>query len=139
MEIFTQVKQLGKRGNGIARQPIYLEKIPHTVEQLIEVIVRQQVEQHNNKPDEHALLHFLTQDEIDDQATMGKVGFGVDYNTKRAHPDKAVANALQSFEDGIFKLFVGETECLTLGQNLDLKEGDTLTFIRLTMLSGRLW
>ncbi|MBF1704203.1 MAG: hypothetical protein HXO79_04185, partial [Selenomonas sp.] len=49
-------------------------------------------------------------------------------------------NARQSFEDGIYRIFVNGEE---LGETCDtpvtLKENDEITFVRLTMLAGRMW
>ena len=53
--------------------------------------------------------------------------------------DKAVDNALQSFEDGLYRVFLNDDELERLDEEIDVKENDTLTFIRLTMLAGRMW
>lgn len=74
-----------------------------------------------------------------DQAARGKIGFGRRFSDKKADKQKALDNAQQSFEDGIYKVFVGDKELTDLKTAVNLQEGDVLTFIRLTMLSGRLW
>ena len=43
------------------------------------------------------------------------------------------------FQDGLFRVFLGDTELTELDEQLELQEGDTVTFIRLTMLAGRMW
>ena len=43
------------------------------------------------------------------------------------------------FQDGLFRVFLGDTELTELDEKLELQEGDTVTFIRLTMLAGRMW
>ena len=65
--------------------------------------------------------------------------FGVNYNGEKASAEAAVKNALQAYEDGIFRLFVNDEEAGTADTSLVLREGDRLTFVRLTLLSGRLW
>ena len=52
---------------------------------------------------------------------------------------KAKENALQSFEDGLYRIFIGDNEIEGLNTAITLNEGDTLTFIKLTMLAGRMW
>ena len=52
---------------------------------------------------------------------------------------EAIINALQSYEDGIFRIFLDDAELGELSSSVQLKEESTLTFIRLAMLSGRLW
>ena len=61
------------------------------------------------------------------------------YNGKPAAEVEAITNALQSYEDGIFRIFIDDTETEDLSSPTGLKEESTITFIRLAMLSGRLW
>ena len=48
-------------------------------------------------------------------------------------------NALQCFLDGLVRIFRNEEELSELDQSAGLREGDILTLIRLTFLSGRMW
>lgn len=139
MNIFIQIKQIGRRKDCIVRTPLELDTVPDSVCALIEGIVRQQVARHNARPAEKDFLPYLTQENIDAQKEAGKISFGVDYNGRAADADKAVACALQAYADGLFRLFVNDEEAGDADAAIDLHEGDTLTFIRLTMLSGRLW
>lgn len=140
MNLSIQTKQLGKRRCCIEPMQIELPDETFTdVRSLITAIVRRQVEGHNQRPGENDLLKYLTQEEIDDRAESGKVGFGVNYNGEKASAEAAVKNALQAYEDGIFRLFVNDEEAGTADTPLVLREGDRLTFVRLTLLSGRLW
>ena len=84
-------------------------------------------------------LKYLTQEEVENKTASGKVGFAVNYNGKPAAEVEAITNALQSYEDGIFRIFMDDTETGDLSSPIQLKEESTLTFIRLAMLSGRLW
>lgn len=140
MKLSIQLKQLGKRKCTIEPMPVELTgEIPHNVQSLITAIVRRQVEEYNARPDENELLKYLTREDLDNRSESGKVGFGVNYNGKKASAEAAVKNALQSYEDGIFRLFINDEEAGASDSPLALKEGDRLTFVRLTMLSGRLW
>ncbi|MDM8338884.1 hypothetical protein [Mediterranea massiliensis] len=140
MKLSVQVKQLGKRKCSIEPMSVELTgETPQTVQSLIKAIVCWQVDEYNARPGENDLLKFLTQEEINNQAAAGKISFGVNYNDKQALAEDAVRNALQSYEDGIFRLFINGEEAGTADSSLYLNEGDTLTFIRLAMLSGRLW
>ena len=67
------------------------------------------------------------------------VAFGLNYGGREQDLQPAIDNALQSYEDGLFRIFVGEKEVGGLAENIELHDGDTLSFIRLTMLTGRLW
>ena len=44
-----------------------------------------------------------------------------------------------AFNDGLFRIFLNNNELSSLEEKINLQENDKLTFIRLTMLSGRIW
>lgn len=139
MNVYIKLKSVGKK------RPI-LDNIPYTLpdnlvslRQLIEAIVRQEVSDYNNRKAESMLVPFLTETEISDKSIVGKVGFGRLYSDNKACPEKASETALQGFEDGLFRVMVGEKEAVNLDEPLELHENDTLVFIRLTFLAGRLF
>ena len=138
MEIFVQVKSIGKRKPVFEAKP-YQVAAPRTLRDLLLEICRIEVENYNRKTPEQPLLSFLTQEEIDDQTQNGKVGFGTIYNDKKADIAKAQENVIMAFEDGLVRVFIGDRELEKLDDETDLKEGDVLTFIRLTFLAGRMW
>lgn len=70
---------------------------------------------------------------------IGKIAFGINYGGKTADEKAALENALQSYEDGLYRIFIGENELGELSDSISLSENDSVTFIRLTMLTGRLW
>ena len=74
-----------------------------------------------------------------EQAEVGKISFGVNYGENRADLEQAVANALQCFEDGIYRIFLGTEQLRKLDDTITLAEDCELTFVRLTMLVGRMW
>ena len=139
MNIYIKVKSAGKRRAVLEKTPYALPDNIATLRQLIEAIVRQEVEAYNSRGLENMLIPFLSEEEIAAQSTVGKVGFGRLYSDKKADPDKAVETAMFGFEDGLFRVVVGEDEATELDAPLAIAEGDTLTFIRLTFLAGRLW
>ena len=139
MNVYINLKSAGKRRPVLTQAPYALPAGISTLRQLIEAIVRQEVETYNNRGLENMLVPFLPEEEIAAQSTTGKVGFGRLYSDKKADPDKAVLTAIQGFEDGLFRVLIGEYESENLDAPLSLCEGDMLTFIRLTFLAGRLW
>lgn len=139
MQLFINLKQIGKRRNVIDRQEVTFVTVPATVAELITAIVCRQVEEYNGRLEQSELLNCLTDEQVRQKATVGKVDFGELYNRVPAQAEEAVRTALQAFEDGIFRLFINETGVDGLQTPLSLQEGDTLTFIRLTLLTGRLW
>ena len=139
MDVFIKLKSVGKRRPALEGIPYVLPDGIATLRQLIEAVVCQEVETYNSKGLDNMLIPFLTEAEIADQSTVGKVGFGRLYSDRKADPKKAIDTALQGFEDGMFKVVVGEKEATMLDAPLELHEKDTLTFIRLTFLAGRMW
>lgn len=139
MRVYVQVKQLGKRKCSIEKIPVDFPIPPVDVQELIEAIVSWQVCEYNERLQQSEVLKYLTQEEVENKATSGKVGFAVNYNGKPAAKVEAITNALQSYENGIFRIFIDDAEAGDLFSPILLEEDSTLTFIRLAMLSGRLW
>ena len=139
MNVYIKLKSAGKRRPVLNSIPYILPDGISSLRQLIEVIVRQEVDEYNNRGMENMLVPFLTETEISDQSTVGKISFGRLYSDKNANHEKAVETALQGFDDGLFRVIVGKTEATELEKPLEIHEDDTLTFIRLTFLAGRLW
>ena len=139
MNIFVKLKSAGRRKPVLENTPYALEDGIFTLRQLIEAIVLQEVGRYNSRGADNMLVPFLAQEEIENQRVAGKVSFGVLYSDGKADPDKAVKTALLGFEDGLFRVVVGDDEITELDAALDIREGSVITFIRLTFLSGRIW
>ncbi|MCL1895669.1 MAG: hypothetical protein FWG03_03890 [Clostridiales bacterium] len=139
MNVFVRLKSVGKRRPVLEDMPYTLPDGILTLRELIEAVVRQEVGKYNSRGLENMLVPFLSEEEIEDQGTAGKVGFGRLYSDKKADVEKALETALQGYEDGLFRVLAGEKEAAELDDPLVICEGDTLTFIRLTFLAGRLW
>ena len=139
MVVYIKVKSIGKRRPVLDNVPYTVPDNISTLRELITAIVGQEVETYNSRGLENMLVPFLSEEEIAAQSTVGNVGFGRLYSDKKADLDKAVATALQGFEDGLFKVLVNDAEAAELDAPLAVNENDVLTFIRLTFLAGRLW
>lgn len=134
--VYVQMKRLGKqKRGGIEKTAFILEQKPETAGELIEGLVRLSVRAYNARKDEGQLLPWLTGEEIAAMASAGKVSFGVRGGGDQDE-EKAVANALRCFEDGIYRMFADEEELTGLSQPIPWQEETVFTFIRLTMLSG---
>ena len=138
--IYAKMKRVGKQKKE--------DLLP--VRELVTALVRLSVSEYNERKDEGQMLRYLTKEEISGLASAGKVSFGV-RGGNDADPEKAVENALQCFEGGIYRRFAGEEEVTGLEEPVpwvngaEGKEGNedkgddktpVFTFIRLTMLSG---
>lgn len=140
MQVQVNVKRIGKRRNAIETRPYEIGEV-HDVGGLIAAFVTAEVTRFNARAEGgETVLRYLTSEEIADAATVGKIGFGADYNGQVQDLTAAITNAHQSFEDGIYRIFINGDE---VGDALDtpvtLHENDEITFVRLTMLAGRMW
>lgn len=139
MKLYVNVKQAGSRKNYIAKEEIDMSGRPSTLRQLIAAIVSENVKNFNSKVKGVTLLNYLTKEQIGEKLAVGRVSFGEAYNPAEADLEKALETAYSAYEDGIYRVFINNAEAGLLDDALDLKEEDVLTFIRLTMLAGRMW
>lgn len=139
MTILVNMKNPAKKKNSIRQVPFQLARNPSTVRELIEEIVLSCVKDYNARAENSHLIKNLTQKEMTDQAAVGKVGFGTNYGENKADETQAVENALQCFEDGLYRIFLGTVPLTELKEEITLTDGSELTFVRLVMLAGRMW
>lgn len=134
--VHVKMKKLGKQNRvDIAPVVFELDEKPQTVRELLVNLTKLGVRQYNERKDEGQLLAYLTKEEIEAQASRGKISSGLRGGAD-AVEDKAVENTLQCFEDGIYRVFAGEEELTALSDAIPWKDDIVFTFIRLTMLSG---
>lgn len=142
MEIKVNIKHMGKRKSQVApvtyNLPLGTDGF-FTVRELITELTKSGVETYNEKLEQPELLKCLTREEVDSKAQSGKISFGAIYGERRADLAHAVDNAIQCFEDGIYRIFLNDRPLEVLEETLSVTEQDTFTFVRLTMLAGRLW
>ncbi len=101
--------------------------------------MRKETAQYNSRAAGAQLIPLLTQQELDDRAEVGKVSFGTIYSDRKADIDRAVANAIQCWEDGLVRVFMNEEELTALDAPLKVEAQAVLTFLRLAFLSGSIW
>ncbi|MCI9103908.1 MAG: hypothetical protein HFG47_11495 [Lachnospiraceae bacterium] len=134
--IYAKMKRMGRqRKEELTPVRFELEKKPDTVREFFSALVELGVKEYNERKDQGQIVGYLTTQELKDQAASGKVSFGL-RGGNDGDPVKAKENAIQSFEDGIYRVFAGEDEVTDLAQAFSWPEGTVFTFIRLTMLSG---
>lgn len=139
MNIKVNIKQLGKKRAVVEAEDFHLETCPETVKDLIAASVHTCVEDYNARVRKGESASPLSEEEILGMSQIGKIAFGINYGGKEANEEEAVKNAILAYEDGLYRIFLGENEAGTLEDKIDLSENDEVTFIRLTMLSGRMW
>ena len=110
MQVQVNVKRIGKRRNAIETRPYEIGAV-RSIGGLIAAFVTAEVTRCNQRAAAgETALAYLTSEEIADAATVGKVGFGADYNGKVQDTTAAIANAHECFIDGIYRIFVNGAE-----------------------------
>lgn len=140
MNINFSVKRLGKKRAYIDKTPIeILVETKISLAHLLEKIVEHQVAEFNKIRTEKSLFTFFSEKEIDDKTTSGKVDFGAIYNNDLADLIKAKETVKLAFIDGLLAVFIDDQQKENLDEQLELAEGVSITFIRLTFLAGSIW
>ena len=137
MKIIINVKGLSRK-KVIHQEEIELTDKISTTKELITELVKINVEKFNKKIDDKDILAIMTNEYIAEAARSGKIGDEV-HGDKKANLEKALDTAYLAFEDGLYCIFINDEQTEKLDDSLNLKDGDILTFIRLTMLAGRMW
>ena len=137
MKIIINVKGLSRK-KVIYQEEVELKNKIFTTKDLITELVKINVEKFNKKIDEKDILSIMTNENIAKAARIGKIGDEV-HGDKKANLEKALDTAYLAFEDGLYCIFINDEQTEKLDDSLNLKDGDILTLIRLTMLAGRMW
>lgn len=138
MKINVNLKSIARKKHAVKPASYEIRGCPSTVGELILAVTEAGVEEYNQRL-EHPLLACLTREEIQDKARTGRIGFGVNYGEGKAELSAAQENALQCFTDGIYRIFLDESPLENLEDEISITEESVFTFVRLTMLAGRMW
>ncbi len=136
MTVHMQLKQLKKRGAHITACPWQLEPVPETLRHLIIQLVTEGVAGYNARLGRQDAEVVLSQEDMEAMEQIGKIGFGIPYGSREADLEDALDAAIQGYKDGLFRIFIGDREAEDLDAPLNLRENDTITIIRLVMLTG---
>lgn len=109
---------------------------PFTLRDLITQIVVQTVESFSQRQEENRFVRVLTERDIQTQAERGKIDSGGRDYDQDVDIEEAVANALVSFEDGLYLVIIDDVEHRDLDAEVHLKPDSRVTFLRLVMLAG---
>ena len=110
-----------------------------TVEDFLTETVRLTVREYNAGKESGKILQLFSPEALEDLAAAGKVSYGDPMDGCTADEERAVANALQCWEDGLAALFVDGKRYTDRKEVLPLREDSEVTFVRLTFLAGRMW
>jgi hypothetical protein len=135
--IRLQATVTGHRRRGVQEHnlELALPPGPATARQIIEAAVASEVAAYRARAQEANLVRLLTEKSLLDDLERGAVRMGDTGLAADIDLAAAVEAALLAFDDGIFKVFVGERE--VEGSVLaDLSDGARVLFLRLVPLAG---
>lgn len=139
MKLKINVKKFSRKQNQIAQVIYDYPDNMVTVKDLLIETVKIMVSRYNRKLEQGEALTVLTQKEIEDTSVSGKISFGISYGEKKPDLEKSIRTALECFEDGLVVVFADGKQLEKLDEALNIKENSEITFIRMTLLAGRMW
>ncbi len=139
IQIYVALKHMGNVTKKVKEYPFLLEKTPQTFRELVEESVKSCIAAYKARANNAKNPAPLTDEEFDGMREIGKFAFGVHYNENEIEETKAIDTAIEAVTDGLVRVFKGNDEITNLDEQIEIAEGDVFTFVRLTMLSGRMW
>ena len=139
MQIYVALKHMGNVTKKVKEYPFLLEKKPLTLREMIEASARYCISLYKARANSEGDPSPLTGEQFDGMREIGKFAFGVHYNENKIDEQAAVVTAIDAVTDGLVRVFKGDEELTDLDAELKISDGDVFTFVRLTMLSGRMW
>ena len=139
IKIYVAAKTVRMLQRDVAYKPFILSSAPSTLRELIEKSVQACIRSYKERGEQAKNPQPLTDEELSKMREMGKLAFGVHYNEGEIDEKKAIDTAITAVEDGIVRIFKDGAELSGLDEKITVNEGDRFTFVRLTMLSGRMW
>ena len=139
VQIYVALKHIGNVTKKVKEYPFLLARMPHTFRELIEESVKSCINAYNARAKSAKNPMPLTDEQFEQMREIGKFAFGVHYNENKPDTAKAISTAIDAVADGLVRVFKGGDEITDLDSEICISEGDVFTFVRLTMLSGRMW
>ena len=136
--ITLEAKQIGRRNALVPSWNLHLE-LPDeiTLQALLELIVRSEVEAYNGRQRDAKFVRALTQPELEAAAETGKISLGGrETEAQYANPDEAVETAILAFQDGLYYVFLNDQQLEHLDEKIQTRDGMNLLFLRLVALAG---
>lgn len=107
-----------------------------TLRILLTQIVLTEVEAFHTRQEQRRLINVLTKAEIEQKFLLGKIDMGGEDLNQEVNPQIAVGSALQSFEDGLYFVFIDDIQQHKLDSEVIVKSDSELLFLRLVPLVG---
>ena len=139
IQIYFALKHMGNIAKKVKEYPFVLSRTPCTFRELIKETVKSCIDAYKTRATNAKDPVPLTDEQYDGMREIGKFAFGVHYNENEIDEAKAIETAIDAVQDGLVRVFKENDEITDLDAEIEISEGDVFTFVRLTMLSGRMW
>lgn len=139
IQIFIAQKTMRRIAKPVKEIPFILAHTPNTLRELIEEAVKTCISAYRQQAADADHPQPLTDEELEGMQEIGKIAFGVHYNENETDEAQAIDTAICAMQDGLVRIFRGNAELTALDEPLEITAGDRFTFVRLTMLTGRMW
>ena len=138
-QIHVALKHMSNVAKKVKEHPLFLDKAPRTLRELIQESAKACIDAYKTRATNAKDPAPLTDEQFDGMREIGKFAFGVHYNENEINEQKAIQTAIDAVKDGLVRVFKGNDEITDLDAEIEIAEDDVFTFVRLTMLSGRMW
>ena len=138
-QIYVALKHMGSIAKRVKEHSFRLGETPRTLRELIGEAVKSCISAYKARAIDAKDPAPLTDGQLDSMREIGKFAFGVHYNENEVDEAKAIHTAIGAVTDGLVRVFKGGDEITDLDAEIEIAEGEVFTFVRLTMLSGRMW
>ena len=139
IQIYVALKHMGNVTKKVKEYPVVLAETPHTFRELIQKVVKSCIGAYKMRANNAQTPSPLNDEQFAGMQEIGKFAFGVHYNENDIDESKSIQTAVEAVEDGLVRVFQGNDELTVLDGEIKIAQGDVFTFVRLTMLSGRMW
>ena len=140
VQTYVALKHMGNMTKKVKEYPFVRTKTPCTLRELIDESVKACIDAYRTRANHAKDPAPLTDEQFDGMREIGKFAFGVHYNENGITDEaKAAQTAIDAVTDGLVRVFRGNDEITDPDAEIEITEGDVFTFVRLTMLSGRMW
>jgi hypothetical protein len=109
---------------------------PLTLRDLIERVVRGEVEAFRRRQRDGAFVALLTEERLEGGLARGRVAPGRRALNQRVDPDEAAGVALAAFEEGLYLVVVDGRQRTDLDEQVVVGPDSALVFVRLVPLVG---
>ncbi len=139
MYIQIVLKHPGNLKKKVTAQPFYLADTPATFGALIAEAVRTSCEAYLSRDDRKDAFRPLDDEQMAGMGEVGKFAWCLPVETRAVTYDDALCVAKEAITDGLVRVFQNDRELTDFDEKIEIGEGDVFTFVRLTMLTGRMW